>query len=307
MEKIILKDYQENPIHVYLYQPDTKIKGIVHVVHGASEHFARYGLFAEFLNANGYLVIGCDFLGHGLSTETLDYVHFADKNGDILAYESVVLVKEYIEENYKDYDVFLIGHSMGSFLARKLILDFPNFYKKAVISGTAFSPKIVVAMGSFLIKVIKLFKGPKYVSKLIQNMAIDANPNKMRKDGIISGIDEEWLTRDTEIQQYYKNSNMCGQPFTIQANLDMFQWVKFVDNKKNINSGNKEMPLYFMSGNNDPLSNYGEDIKKLLKVMQDLGYKDVQMKLFPECRHEILNELIKDEVYKEMLDFIKAK
>jgi alpha-beta hydrolase superfamily lysophospholipase len=162
-------------------------------------------------------------------------------------------------------------------------------------------------MGSFLIKVIKIFKGPKYVSKLIQDMAIDSNQKKMRKDGIISGINEEWLTRDPEIQQYYKNSNMCGQPFTIQANLDMFQWVKFVDNKKNINSGNKEMPLYFMSGNNDPLSNYGEDIKKLLKVMQDLGYKDVQMKLFPECRHEILNELIKDEVYKEMLDFIKAK
>ena len=306
MEKIILKDYQENPIHVYLYKPEKKIKGIIHVVHGASEHFARYGLFAEFLNKSGYLVIGCDFLGHGLSTETLDYVHFADKDGDILAYESVVLVKEYIEENYKEHDVFIIGHSMGSFLARKLILDFPDFYKKAVISGTAFSPQMVVTMGSFLIKVIRLFKGPKHVSSMIQNMAIDANPNKMRKDGIISGINEEWLTRDTEIQQYYKNSNMCGQPFTIQANLDMFKWLTFVNNKKNLNNGNKEMPLYFMSGNNDALSNYGKDIEKLFSVMKEMGYKDIQMKLFPDCRHEILNEVIKDEVYNEMLNFIKA-
>lgn len=306
MEKIVLKDYQENPIHVYIYKPEGDFKGVVHLVHGASEHFARYGLFAEFLNNNGYLVIGCDFLGHGLSTETLDYVHFADKNGDVLAYESVVLVKEYIEENYKGKDVFIIGHSMGSFLARKLVLDFPDFYKKAIFSGTNYAPKMLLFAGSFLIKFIRLFKGPKYVSKMIQNMAIDANPNKMRKDGIITGIDEEWLTRDTEIQQYYHNSKMCGQPFTIQANLDMFQWVGAVSDKKNLNLGNKATPIYLMSGAKDPLSNYGEQIKQLYKVMQDLGYQDVQMKLYPECRHEILNELLKDEVYHDMLNFINA-
>lgn len=305
MEKIVLKDYQENPIHVYIYKPEGKIKGVVHVIHGASEHFARYGLFAEFLNQNGYLVIGCDFLGHGLSTENLEYVHFADKDGDILAYESVVLVKEYIEENYPKNDVFIIGHSMGSFLARKMILDFPDFYKKAVISGTAYVPQMVVSAGSFLIKVIRLFKGPRYVSKLIQDMSIDANQKKMRKDGIISGINEEWLTRDTDIQQYYKNSNMCGQPFTIQANLDMFQWMSFVNKSKNLNTGKKDMPIYFMSGKNDALSNYGKDIEKLVNVMKKLGYTDIQMKLYPECRHEILNELIKDEVYRDILNFLK--
>ncbi len=305
MKKIILKDYLQNPIHVYIYEPESEIKGIVHVIHGASEHFARYGLFAEFLNKNGYLVIGCDFLAHGLSTENLDYVHFADKDGDILAYESVVLVKEYIEENYSGKDVFILGHSMGSFLARKLILDFPDFYKKAIISGTAFVPQIVVTMGSLLIKIIRLFKGPKYVSKLIQDMAIDANSKKMRKDGIISGIDEEWLTRDVEIQQYYHNSNMCGQPFSIQANLDMFQWMSFVNNKKNLNLGNKAQPIYLISGANDALSNYGADIKKLFDVMVSLGYENMHMKLYPECRHEILNELIKDEVYKDVLNFIE--
>ncbi len=305
MEKIVLKDYQDNSIHVYIYPPVGEILGVVHVIHGASEHFARYGLFAEFLNKAGYLVIGCDFLGHGLSTENLEYVHFADKDGDILAYESVVLVKEYIEKNYPKQDIYLVGHSMGSFLARKMILDFPDSYKKAVISGTAYVPQMVVTMGSLLIKIIRLFKGPKYVSKLIQDMSIDANQKKMRKDGIISGINEEWLTRDTDIQQYYKNSNMCGQPFTIQANLDMFQWMSFVNNLKNLNMGKKDMPIYFMSGANDALSNYGKDIEKLVTAMKKLGYSSIQMKLYPECRHEILNELIKDEVYQDILNFIK--
>ncbi|XMB72477.1 alpha/beta hydrolase [Mycoplasmatota bacterium WC30] len=304
MEKIVLKDYKENSIHVYIYEPVGDIKGIVHVIHGASEHFARYGLFAEYLNKQGFLVIGCDFLGHGLSTNTLDYVHFADKDGDILAYESVVLVKEYIEENYKEKDVFIIGHSMGSFLARKLILDFPDFYKKAIISGTGFTSKILVFIGKFLISVIRLFKGPKYVSKLIQDMAIDANHKKMRKDGKIDGINEQWLTRDVEIQQYYKNSNMCGQPFTIQANFDMMKWIQFIDSIKNLNQGRKDMPIYFMSGADDALSHYGKQIKKLYKEMEKIGYSNIKMKIFPECRHEILNELNKDEVYKNMLDFI---
>lgn len=305
MEKIVLKDYQDNSIHIYIYKPKGEIKGVVHIIHGASEHFARYGLFCEFLSKHGYLAIGSDLLGHGLSTKTLDYVHFADKDGDILAYESVLLVKEYIEENYKDKDKFVLGHSMGSFLARKLIIDFPDSYKKAIISGTAFTPQIVVSMGSLLIKFIKIFKGPKYISKLIQNMAIDANPRKMRKDGIISGIDEEWLTRDKEIQQYYHNSKMCGQPFTIQANLDMFKWMSFVNKKGNMNEGNKEMPIYLMSGDKDPLSNYGKDIKTLFETMKSLGYKNISMKLYPDCRHESLNELIKDEVYQDVLKFIE--
>lgn len=303
----MLKDYKKNNIHVYIYEPEGDIKGVVHIIHGASEHFARYGLFCEYLNKHGYVAIGCDFLGHGLSTDTLDYVHFADKDGDILAYESVVLVKEYIETNYPKQDVFILGHSMGSFLARKMILDFPDFYKKAVISGTAFVPQMVVNMGILLAKIIRFFKGPKYVSRLIQNMGIDANPKKMRKDGIITGIDEEWLTRDKEIQQYYHNSNMCGQPFTVQANIDLFRWISFINQKKNIANGNKEQPIFLISGEKDPLSNYGKDITKLYETMQQLGYQNVSMKLYPDSRHEVLNELSKDEVYEDVLQFIEEK
>ena len=266
MKKIILKDYKQNSIHVYIYEPKKEILGVVQIIHGASEHFARYGVFAEFLNKKGYLVIGCDILGHGLSTNTLEYVHFDDKDGDILAYESILLVKEYIEKTYPDVDTFVLGHSMGSFIARKLLIDFPGFYKKAVISGTACVPKITVIGGLFITGLIKMFKGPKYVSALIQNMAIDSNPNRMKKDGIIDTAGEQWLTRDKKIQQYYKNSNMCGQPFTVTANLDLFKWIKFVI---------------------------------------DSGFNAVQMKLYKDCRHEVLNELNKDEVYSDIFNFLK--
>lgn len=306
MEKFILKDYLKNDIHVYKYEPVEKPKAIVHIVHGASEHFARYGLFAEYLTKNGYLVIGCDFLGHGLSAKTLDYVHFADKNGDVLAYESIVLVKEYIEENYKGLPVYLIGHSMGSFLSRKLILDFPDFYKKTILSGTGNAKKGLVSAGRFLINVIKLSNGPKHISKMVDEMSMGGYPKTLKKAGIISenAIDEAWLTRDEEIQNYYKNSEMCGQPFTVQAYYDLLTWVKDVTNPKHINNGPKEMPIYLMSGHHDPVSNMGKEIIELFNLMKKQGYQNVKMKLYPDCRHEILNEVNKDEVYKDMLDFL---
>jgi len=304
MKQFTLNDYQGNPIHVYQYNPEGEIRGVIQIIHGASEHFARYGIFSEFLANAGFIVIGCDIIGHGLSTDNYEFVHFADKNGDLLAYESVLLVKEYIEKTYSDYKQYLIGHSMGSFIARKLLIDFPNFYTKAILSGSAYPPKLLLNVGMCLTRIIKTFKGPKYVSKLIQDMSIDANQKKMRKDGIITGINEEWLTRDPIIQQYYHKSLMCGQPFTVSANLDMFKWIKFVCNKKNIALGNYQLPQFFISGGHDALSNYGKEIIKLVDTMEEIGYEKVNFKIYPESRHEVLNELNKDVVFKDILEFI---
>jgi alpha-beta hydrolase superfamily lysophospholipase len=303
MKQFTLQDYHNNSIHIYQYEANQEIKGVVQIIHGASEHFARYGLFSEFLANNGYLVIGCDILGHGLSTDTYDYVHFADKDGDILAYESVLLVKEYIEEKFPEKKYYVLGHSMGSFLARKLIIDFPDFYDKAVLSGTNYPKPLLLNMGIFLAKLIKTFKGPRYISKMIQDMSIDANPKKMRKDKIISGINEEWLTRDPIIQQYYHNSRMCGQPFTVSANINLFAWVKFINDEKNIVNGNFKLPHFFISGGHDPLSNYGKEIEALVEKMKKIGYEDVKFKIYPEARHEVLNEINKDEVYNDVLEF----
>lgn len=306
MKQFSLKDYHDNPIHVYMFEPESEIKAVIQIIHGASEHFARYGIFSEFLAKEGYLVIGCDIIGHGLSTDNYDYVHFADKAGDLLAYESVVLVKEYIEKNYSALPVYLLGHSMGSFLARKLVIDFPEFYSKVVLSGSAYTSKLLLNLGVFLTKVIKLFKGPKYVSRLIQDMSIDANQKKMRKDKIISGINEAWLTRDPIIQQYYQKSKMCGQPFTVSANLDMFAWIKFVNNTRNIGSGNLKLPHLFISGGHDALSNYGKDIATLVNKMLSLGYENVNYKIYPEARHEVLNEINKQEVFDDVLKFFAS-
>ncbi len=306
MEKIILKDYLDNPIHVYIYPPNKgEIKAVVQIVHGIASHMARYGVFAEFLNKQGYLVIGSDMYAHGLSAKTFDHIFFAKSDGDILVYESVLLVKEYIEANYKGKDVFLLGHSFGSTVARKLMLDFPDFYKKAVFSAAYMKPTLLKFFAGILMKLIILIKGPKHISGLVNKLTIDGAVNKLRKHGLIGDADEAWLTRDEEIQQYYHNSNMCGQPLTINANYVMYRFSMDVDSKRNINQGNKETPILFISGENDPVSDYCKDLKRLFAMMEKLDYENLHLKIYPGCFHEILNELNKEEVYQDVLAFLE--
>jgi alpha-beta hydrolase superfamily lysophospholipase len=305
MEKLILKDSLNNNIHIYIYRPKVDVKAVVQIIHGASEHFARYGIFADYLTKNGYAVVGCDILGHGLSSPTSDYVHFADRNPGDAAFESVVLVKDYINQTFPEIPLYLLGHSMGSFLAFASLLSFPKDYQKAVLTGMTIVPLPLVGVATMIGKVINFFKGPKYVSKLMQNLLIDSSHVKMRKRGIISGINEEWLTKDVAIQQYYHDSEICGQPFTVSANLALLGWLKLINSKKNQRQLPKSTKILFASGMDDPLGGYGDGIKKLHSYLLKSGFTNVFLKLYETDRHEILNEIDRDVVFADILDFFE--
>jgi len=303
MEKLIMKDSLGNDIHLYSYLPKTDAKAVLQIIHGASEHFARYGLFADYLNKHGYAVVGCDILGHGLSSPTSDYVHFADKLPQEAAFESIVLVKEYIANNFPGKPIYLLGHSMGSFLGLVSLMRFPEFYQKAILSGMTVVSLPMVHVATLIGKLIHLFKGPKHVSKLMQNLLIDSSHVKMRKKGIISGINEEWLTKDVTIQNYYHESKICGQPFTVSANLALLSWLRMVNTKKNLLKLPKATKIMFASGTDDPLGGFGEGIKKLHSFLVKSEFKNVSMKLYDNDRHEILNETDKNQVFADFLDF----
>jgi alpha-beta hydrolase superfamily lysophospholipase len=194
---------------------------------------------------------------------------------------------------------------MGSFLARQRLIAVPDFYRKAVISGTTTVAAMTTKVAILLCGLIIAFKGPRYVSPMIQKMAIDACPALLRKDGIIKERDVEWLTKDVEIQNYYFNSPMCGQPFTVSANRDVFRWMGFVDAVRNIDKGNKATPLLFICGGNDPLSHYGKDVRALVDVFHSRGYGDVALHVYEGDRHEVLNELDKDKVWADVLAFLE--
>ena len=195
---------------------------------------------------------------------------------------------------------------MGSFLARLTLLRYPDFYKKAVISGTGYMSKLLMFGASFIGGLIRLFKGPRYVSPLMNKLGLESYNAKMIKDGLIpkDGLPEQWLTKNVEIQQYYHDSPMCGQPFTVTAYADLMVWLKFINNYANIKKGNLDMPLFFLSGALDPVSNYGKEVEKLVSDFMRAGYKSVVLKLFANDRHEVLNELDNQTAYRDILDFL---
>ncbi|PAT01846.1 hypothetical protein CI105_05005 [Candidatus Izimaplasma bacterium ZiA1] len=305
MEKeFVLIDPFENKLHTYLYTTSSKKpKGIVQIIHGKGEHLSRYKNFALFLNEQGYHVIGNDHLGHGKTAETLEYVYFDDTMGFHKLYEGVKTVRDYITEKYPKLPVIMFAHSMGSFIGRYTIINDPKRYDLAIFSGTGYFArwkiKIAQAVSSFIIK----RKGPKYISPFLNKLA-DKPIKSMRKNGLIN-LRKEWISHDKEIQNYVENSEMCGMPFTASAHRDIFNMIYEMMDKAKITASASSMPIFFISGEEDALGDYGEGVKKLYNLYYKAGYTNMKYIIFENCRHEVINEKDNERVYNSILKWIE--
>ena len=297
MNKIFLKTTLGHEIAVYIYDDVENPKAVIQIVHGASEHFTRYEELISFLNRNGYLVIGNDILGHGDSCHADgNYIYFEKDE----AFESIVMVKEYVEKTYSHLPFYLLGHSMGSFLARKLLIDYPQTYSKAIISGTTSMGAMLIGSAVLLSKITRVFRGPKGISPLLNALGMGNLPKALIKDKLMTK-DEMWITHDIAIGEYYRNSPICGEDFTVSSYQGMFSWISYVSKEKNILKGNNNIPILFISGNEDPLSHYGKDIEKTVKLYQKAGYSFVDANVYEHMRHEVLNEIDREKVYNDCL------
>ncbi len=300
MLKLVKKTSKGKDVTIYIYNEVSNPKAVIQFVHGASEHLTRYEHLFEFLNQNGYICIGGDLLGHGESSHADgNYILFEEKE----CYESVTLVKDYILEEYNNLPLYLYGHSMGSFIARKLLIQYPNVYKKAIISGTTTMPGLLTTAAMTIAAITRVFRTKKGISPLLAELGLNGLPKKLIKSGLMTE-GEMWITHNKEIADYYKNSPICGENFTVSSYQGMFSWVHFVSRKKNIRKGNLETPILFAAGCEDPLSNYGKDIDTTVNLYQSLGYTHVTRILYPKMRHEIHNEYGSQIVFSDYLNFL---
>lgn len=293
-----------NTIHARKCIPDSAPRAIVQIVHGIAEHINRYDDFMSFLAENGILAVGDDHLGHGQSvTEADDLGFFNDKDG----WDYVVMDEERLHdlmvEEYPSIPYIFFGHSMGSFITRTLIIKHPEMYDAAIISGTGHQGKALVYGGGIMANALVALKGARSDGKALNDVAFGT---------YLSHIENprtpfDWLSRDEATVDKYIADPMCG--FICKASLyrDMMGGVKFVTSQKNINKMKKTKPIYFMSGKEDPVGDYGVGVEKAYKAFCHAGLRDVQMRLYPGGRHEMLNETNRTEVYKDILDWINEK
>ena len=252
-------------LFVTMYIPKGKIKGIVQFAHGMTEHQVYYYDFMEYLCNNGYLCVINDHRGHGVSTRKLDDLgYFYEEKGDYIV-EDLHQITEYVKDRYKNLDVYLFGHSMGSLVVRKYIKKYDKDIKKLILCG---SPSInkSVGFGLFLCKLIKLFRGERYRSKLINGLVLT---NK--------GTDT-WLTYNKDYLEEYEKDKYCNYIFTINGFINLINLVKDVYSKKGWVLNNKNLDIYFIAGREDKVIRSEKKFIKSVNYLKNIGYNNITYK-----------------------------
>lgn len=284
----------------YIFEPLTQPRGIVQISHGMCEYVMRYEALARELCGAGYVVCGNDHLGHGnTAAEEKDLGFTASGGGADHIVRDLYKMTEIIKEKYKGIPVVLLGHSMGSFVARRYISEYGSGLCGAIISGTA-GPESPTGAGKLLAKIIMAFRGERHRSNFLKNISMGSY-NKRFKD---ENCPESWLSRDEKIRSMYADDPFCSFTFTVRAYHDLFTLLGSVSEKGWAGSVPRDLPILMISGDMDPVGNYGTGVRRVHDSLVAAGVKDITLKLYSGGRHEMFNETNRAEVISDTVAWL---
>lgn len=284
--------------------PKGEVKAIVQISHGMNEHMVRYDEFAKFLSQKGYLVYGNDHLGHGkslLKGESLGYISDSDGFNDMV--DEMKTLNDIIREDNKGIKIFIISHSMGSFLAQRYVEIYGDTINGLILSGTNGKPPVTLNMGISLSKLIMKVKGRREKSKLIETLTFGS----YNKNIIPKRTQFDWISTDEKEVDKYIEDPLCGNLFPVSFFHDLYIGMKDIHNDQNLQKIPKDLPIYIFAGSDDPVGNYGKGILDLNNIYKKLGIRDLEYKLYQGGRHEMLNEPNKLEVMIDILNWLEAR
>lgn len=289
----------ETVIHAYIWR-DTRVsvpKGIVQIVHGMAEHIARYDDFARFLASRGYIVCGHDQLGHGSSSAPENWGVLPAKTGkDILLCDIATLGSMVAGSAGRDLPCFLFGHSMGSYLVRAYLTRHGGNLAGVILSGTGHVSPAVSHAGHALACGICAKNGDATKSQLLHNMGVGAYAKQVKD----AKTDCDWLSYDEENVRSYRSDERCGFMFSAGGYAMLTSLTGEVCSPKSARRIPRTLPLLFVSGVEDPVGDNGKGVKKAYEMARAAGVQDLQLKLYANMRHEILNETEHETVYEDI-------
>ena len=290
-------------IFSYKWSPDDgiKIAGAVQIAHGMAEHAARYERFAAFLTSNGFVVYANDHRGHNKTAGSLENTgFFADKNGWALVVEDMHILTGKIKEQNPGLPIFLFGHSMGSFLSRNYIYTYPDEFTGVILSGTGGNPGLLGKVGKMIAGIEKSIKGPRHRSTLLNGLSFGSF-NKPFKP---NRTDFDWLSRDEAEVDKYVADEYCGFICTTSFFIDMLGGILDIHKPANVYNTSRYLPMYIFSGEKDPVGNFTKGVRAVYEMYKRRGMNDLSYKIYKDGRHEMLNELNRDEVYTDVLQWL---
>lgn len=285
-------------IYVQSWVPEGEVRAVVQIHHGMAEKSDRYKFFAEHLCGKGFAVFAHDMANHGKSNHNIKETgYFGKKDGWLGLVEDMKDTYDIAKSEFPDVPYFVLGHSMGSLIARCFIVKYGSLIDGALICGTSGKNYLSGVLSAFSIILSKTL-GNKFKSRLLKKAIFNSYNN-----GFEDRTEYDWLTKDDDIVDEYIDDEMCGFIFSAKGYNDLAKILKNVSSKKWYENVPKDLPIYIFSGQKDPVGNYGKGVKEVYEKLKKTGH-NVKLRLYPNGRHEMLNETNKDTVFKELLAFI---
>ena len=290
-------------LHCCRWMPQGEPKAVLQIVHGVAEFVERYDAFAEYLNNLGFVVVAEDHMGHGQSING-DGIQGYFHGGWFAAVEDTYQLLQNTRKEFPELPFVLFGHSMGSFMARTILCKYPDSgIAAAIICGSGWQPTFALPALVKVIDGICKKQGETQPSELLQKMIFGGYNKKVERPR----TSHDWLTRDNKIVDAYVAHPLCG--FTPSAGLfrEMMRGIHYIQLPEHLAAMKKDLPVFFVAGSDDPVGSYGKGIHQCVKEFRKAGMEDVTMKLYPLCRHEILNEINAEEVFADLSNWIFEK
>ncbi len=290
-------------IHGCRWTPEESPKTVVQIVHGIAEFIERYDEFAAYLNGLGFLVVAEDHMGHGQSVGEngiQGYFH----GGWFTAVEDTMTLLRETQAAYPDIPYVLFGHSMGSFMARTILCKYPDSgISAAVICGTGWQPAALLPPVTRFIEAVCRKDGEDKPSAFLENLVFGSYNRRVEHPRTAY----DWLSRDAKIVDAYIAHPMCG--FTPTAGLlrEMMKGLTYIEKPAHLEAMKKDLPVFFVAGGDDPVGSYGKGVRHTVSEFKKAGMTDVSCRIYPLCRHEILNEINRQEIFEDIGGWVLKK
>ena len=283
-------------IHGCRWSPEGEPRAVVQILHGIAEFVERYDDFANYLTSQGFLVVAEDHMGHGKSIGGEGTRGYFD-GGWFNAVDDSVMLMNCMKEEFPGTPYILFGHSMGSFMARTILAKYPDCgLSGAIICGTGWQPKAALPA---LIKVVEAIckkNGERNPSEKLDNLVFGSYNKRVEH----KRTPKDWLTRDNRIVDAYIADPLCGFVPSCGLLRDMMKGILYIEQPENLAKMDKKLPVWFIAGKEDPVGDYGKGVMKAADAFRKAGMEQVDVKLYPLCRHEIHNEINREEVYEDV-------
>lgn len=289
-------------IHTYFWEAVSDARAVVQISHGMAEHAERYAGFAEWLNDRGYTVYADDHRGHGRTAGIPDEIGYIGEDGFNRIVEDEYILTKLIKEKHPGLPVFLLGHSFGSFIAQEYISRYGGGIAGVILSGSAMNDGPDVKAGLMIASVMKLF-GDKRPNALLDGLMFGRFNSRVENP---SGK-FDWLSRDGREVARYDGDPLCGGVFTTNFFYEMLKGLSGLYTREKTAGIPKKLPVCIISGENDPVGGYGKRVAKLHALYVRLGIEDLTLKLYRGGRHEMLNEINREEVFEDIAAWLEPR